>query len=111
MEDILEEIVGEIGDESDEDEKLFSRVNKNTYVFEAKILLNDFYKILEIDDETFDSVKGESETLAGLILELKGEIPEKDEVIQFQGFTFKVIEVDQRKISRIQVILPDSNED
>jgi CBS domain containing-hemolysin-like protein len=111
MEDILEEIVGEIGDESDEDEKLFSKVNKSTYIFEAKILLNDFCKIINIEDDSFDAVKGESETLAGLILELKGEIPDKDEVIQFKGFTFKVLEVDQRKISSIQVILPKSNED
>ena len=111
MEDILEEIVGEIGDESDEEETLYTKTNKYTYIFKAKILLNDFYKILDISDETFETVKGESETLAGLILELKGEIPDKDEVIQFEGFTFKVLEVDQRKISRIQVILPKAHED
>ena len=62
MEDILEEIVGEIGDESDEDERLYTKVNNNTYVFEAKVLLNDFSKILDIPDDTFADVKGESET-------------------------------------------------
>ncbi len=107
MEDILEEIVGEIGDESDEDEKIFTRLNKQNYIFEAKVLLNDFNKILELEDDLFDSVKGEAETLAGLILELKGEMPEKDEVVEFNGFTFKVLEVDRRRISQVKVSLPD----
>ncbi len=107
MEDILEEIVGEISDESDEDELLFTRLNKQEYVFEAKVLLNDFNKILELEDDLFDSVKGEAETLAGLILELKGEMPGKDEVIKFNGFIFKVLEVDQRRIAQVKVSLPD----
>jgi CBS domain containing-hemolysin-like protein len=107
MEDILEEIVGEISDESDEDELLFTRLNKQEYVFEAKVLLNDFNKILELEDDLFDSVKGEAETLAGLILELKGEMPGKDEVIEYNGFIFKVLEVDQRRIAQVKVSLPD----
>ena len=107
MEDILEEIVGAIGDESDEDDKIFTRLNKQNYIFEAKVLLNDFNKILELEDDLFDSVKGEAETLAGLILELKGEMPEKDEVVEFNGFTFKVLEVDRRRISQVKVSLPD----
>ncbi len=106
MEDILEEIVGEISDESDEEETLFTRLDERTFVFEAKILLNDFNKILELPGDLFDSVKGESETLAGMILELKGDIPDRGEVIEFMGFSFKVQEVDQRRIARIEVKLP-----
>jgi len=91
---------------------LYKKLEDGTFVFEAKILLNDFNKILELPDDVFDSVKGESETLAGLILELEGEIPEKGEVIEFMRFSFKVLEVDQRRISRILVKLPKKeNED
>jgi len=111
MEDILEEIVGEISDESDEEESLFTRLDDQTFIFEAKVLLNDFNKILELPDDLFDAVKGEADTLAGLILELKGEIPEKGEIIKFRDFTFEMLEVDQRRIARIQVKLPkDENE-
>lgn len=106
MEDILEEIVGEISDESDEDEKLFTRLNNNTYIFEGKVLLNDLSKILELEDDLFDKVKGEAETLAGLILEIKGEMPEKDEHIEYEGFNFIVMEVDQRRIAKVKVSLP-----
>ncbi len=108
MEDILEEIVGEISDESDEDETIFVRLDDNTYIFEAKVLLHDLIKIINLPDDFFDSVKGEAETLAGLILELKGEIPDKGEVISFRGFTFKIQEVDQRRIAKVQVKLPNT---
>ena len=79
LEDILEEIVGEITDESDEDQLLYRKLDEKTYIFEGKILLNDFYKILDIEEDLFEDVRGESETLAGLILELTGEIPQKDQ--------------------------------
>jgi len=81
LEDILEEIVGEITDESDEDEILYRKIDERTFMFEGKILLNDFLKVLDLDENFFDYVKGESETLAGLILELTGEIPKKNQVI------------------------------
>ena len=91
---------------------VFQKIDEKTYIFEAKILLNDFSKILDLQDELFDNVKGEAETLAGLILELEGEIPDKGEVIEYMGFSFKVQEVDQRRISRIKVLLPkDDNEE
>lgn len=105
LEDILEEIVGDITDESDEDEILFRKLDEKTYVFEAKILLNDFCKVLEIDDETFEVVRGESETLAGLILELTGEIPEKDKVIEFGNFVFRIESADRRRIKEIRVVI------
>lgn len=109
LEDILEEIVGEIKDESDEDEKFFTKLNKYTYIFEGKTLLNDFYKVMGKPDDVFDEIKGEAETLAGLILEMKGEIPAKDEVFTFREFTFKINAVDNRRIKKIRVILKENN--
>ena len=103
LEDILEEIVGEITDESDDDQLLFRKVDEKTYIFEGKILLNDFYKILEIEEDIFEEVRGESETLAGLILELTGEIPEKDHVIRMGKFVFKIKSSDRRRIKEVQV--------
>jgi len=103
LEDILEEIVGEIGSEGDEDSILFRQVDDKTYIFEAKILLNDFCKILEIEEDMFEDVRGESETLAGLILELMGEIPKKDRVIKFRNFVFKIESSDKRRIKEIRV--------
>ena len=103
LEDILEEIVGEISDESDEDQLLFRKLDEKTYIFEAKILLNDFCKVVEIEEDLFEDVRGESETLAGLILELTGEIPQKDQIIKFGDFVFKIESVDRRRIKEIRV--------
>jgi len=103
LEDILEEIVGEITDESDDDELLYKKIDEKTYKFEAKILLNDFCKVMNIDEEIFEEVRGESETLAGLILELEGEIPAKDKTILYGDFIFKIESVDKRRIKEIRV--------
>jgi gliding motility-associated protein GldE len=112
LEDILEEIVGEINDEYDEEEKSFVRVNANTYIFEGKTLLSDFYKVLKLDDETFEEVGGDADTLAGLMLELKGDFPVVREKLEYKNFTFEILEVDERRISKVKVIvhepLPDS---
>ncbi len=105
MEDIIEEIVGEISDETDEEEKSFVRLNQNTYLFEAKTLLSDFYKIMKIDDETFDDAAGEADTLAGLLLELKGDFPKLHEKLKHQGYTFEVMEMDERRIVKVKVIV------
>ncbi|MCD6598506.1 MAG: gliding motility-associated protein GldE, partial [Bacteroidales bacterium] len=111
LEDILEEIVGEIKDESDEDEIFHTQLNKTTFIFEGKTLLNDFYKIIEEPANIFDDIKGEADTLAGLILEMKGEIPAKDEVFTYNEFTFKVEAVDNRRIKKIRVILREPKND
>ena len=105
MEDILEEIVGEINDEYDEEEKPYVRVNANTYVFEGKTLLSDFFKILDLDDETFEEVEGDADSLAGLLLEIKGDFPELHERIDFRNFTFEVTELDGHRISKIKVVI------
>lgn len=106
LEDILEEIVGEISDESDQDEKLYSKINENTFLFDGKTLLNDFYKICQTEDDLFEDVKGDADTLAGLILELKGEIPGKEEQIVLKDFIFRVEVADARRIKQIKVIVP-----
>ena len=103
LEDVLEEIVGEITDESDEDETLFRKIDEKTYIFEGKILLNDFFKIIEIEDDPFEDVRGESETLAGLLLELTGEIPQKGQVITYRNFIFRIESADKRRIKEIRV--------
>jgi gliding motility-associated protein GldE len=103
LEDILEEIVGEITDETDQDEVLYRKIDERTYIFEGKILLNDFDKILGYENDPFEYVRGESETLAGLILELTGEIPKKDQTIKFGDFTFMIESADRRRITEIRV--------
>ena len=105
LEDILEEIVGEINDEYDEDEKSYVRINANTFVFEGKTLLSDFYKILKLDDEIFVDVEGDADTLAGLLLEIKGDFPKLHEKICYKQFTFEILDMDERRISKVKVVL------
>ncbi len=108
LEDILEEIVGEIADESEEDEPTYVRLDESNYLFEGKTLLNDFYKIINTSDNIFNEIKGDADTLAGLILELKGKIPGKNDIIRYENFSFKIDSVDFRRIKRIRVkIYPD----
>ena len=105
LEDVLEEIVGEINDEYDEDEKSYVRINSNTFVFEGKTLLSDVYKILKLDDDTFEDVEGDADTLAGLLLEIKGDFPQLHEKIDFEHFTFEVLEMDERRIMKVKVVI------
>lgn len=102
MEDILEEVVGEINDEYDENEEMFTRLPNNAYVFEARTLLNDFIKIVDADQDSFKDIEGEADTLAGLILEIKGELPHKNDIITYHGHKFTVMEVDNRRIKKIK---------
>ena len=103
LEDILEEIVGEISDESDEEVSLYSKIDDSTYLFEGKILLNDFAKVVNVDDEIFDEVRGEAETLAGVILEIMGYLPNKNDTITHKFFRFTIDSVDNKRIRRVRV--------
>lgn len=103
LEDILEEIVGEINDEYDEDTKSYSKLNYNTYLFEGKTLLSDFCKVLNVDDDEFVDVEGDADTLAGLLLEIKGDFPGMHEKIDYKNYTFEVMEIGQRRISKVKV--------
>lgn len=103
MEDILEEVVGEITDESDDAEEFYRRIDTRTTVFDGKTLLNDFYKVTDLDDELFDDVKGDAETIAGLILELKGGFPKVNDIILCKNIEFTVLAMDKRRIVEIKV--------
>lgn len=103
LEDILEEIVGDISDEYDDEKQLFTKIDNHTFIFEAKILLNDFFKIAEIEEDDFRKVTGEVETLAGLILELKGDIPAKNEQIDYGRYIFEIVAADNRRIKKVKL--------
>jgi len=103
LEDIIEEIVGEIRDESDEEEFIFKKVDDSTWLFDGKTPLIDFFKIVDMSPELFDDVKGDADTLAGLLLESKGAIPDKDEEFVIHDIKFKVESVDKRRIKEIIV--------
>ena len=113
MEDIIEEIVGEIHDEYDDEERTYAVLNDHTWVFEAKTQLTDFYKITKVDEEVFDEVAGDSDTLAGLLLELKGEFPALHEKVTYDHYEFEVLEMDNRRILKVKftinTLLSDSD--
>ena len=107
LEDIIEEIVGDISDEFDDEELIYSKLDDSTYVFDAKINLKDFFKVIEIEeDEVFEKAKGESESLAGFILELAQVLPKMGQVISFNSYQFIIESVDRKRIKRVKVILP-----
>lgn len=103
LEDVLEEIVGEINDEFDKEDINYERINDQKYVFQGKILLQDFAKITNVNPDIFEKVKGDSDTLAGLILEIKGEFPKLNETIKFENFIFRIKSIDKRRIKEIIV--------
>jgi gliding motility-associated protein GldE len=106
LEDVIEEIVGDINDEFDDDDISYSKIDQNNYLFEGKTNLKDFYKILEVDNtELFEENQGESETIAGFILEVHGKFPRKNEVIKFQNYSFKIEAMDKKRISKIKVTI------
>ena len=106
LEDVIEEIVGEINDEFDEDNDIaYNKLDANTYIFEGKTSLNDFCKITGEDAGLFETVKGDSESLGGLLLELNTKLPHAGEKIEFQHFLFTVVAVDQKRIKRVRVFI------
>jgi gliding motility-associated protein GldE len=105
LEDILEEILGEINDEFDSEDIPYSKVNENTYIFEGKTSLNDFCKITGVEFDFFDEVKGEFDSIAGLILEIVGKIPNRFEIITFKNFNFEIEAVDKKRIKRIKITI------
>ncbi|MDR1202535.1 MAG: gliding motility-associated protein GldE [Tannerellaceae bacterium] len=102
MEDILEEIVGDISDEYDEEERQFIRLADGSLIFEAKIPLMDFFRVIDCDPSEFEELTDEVETLAGLLLELKGDFPKRQEIIEYKGYRFQVLEIDNRRIQKVK---------
>ena len=103
LEDILEEIVGEINDEFDDEKLQYTKLDYNTYVFEGKTLITDFVKALGVDDDEFDEAAGDNDTIAGLLLELKGDFPSLHERLEYKNYTFEIMEIKERRISRVKV--------
>ena len=105
LEDVLEEIVGDISDEFDDEDLIYSQIDDNNYLFEGKISLKDFYRILDVDEDEFEKQKGEAETLAGFLLEISGNFPKKRQKITFHNLIFTIENVDKRRIKQIKVTL------
>jgi gliding motility-associated lipoprotein GldD len=110
LEDVIEEIVGNISDEFDDEDLVYSKLDDRNVVFEGKTALNDVYRVLEISGDELEAVKGESDTLAGLIIEYSGRIPKKNERIDIEGYRFTVEAADKKRVKRIKVTLPDSTD-
>lgn len=110
LEDVIEEIVGEISDEFDDEELVYSKLDDTTYIFEGKIHLTDFVRVVDVDQQQFDEASGDADTLAGFLLEVSGKFPEAKEEITFNGFRFIVESKDGRRIKRVKVNLPENAE-
>lgn len=111
LEDVIEEIVGEINDEFDDEDVAYSKLDKFTYLFEGRTTLNDFCKILEINPNTFEKVKGESESLGGLLLEINAKLPSAGERIYFDKFVFTVVAADNRRIKKVRIFIKQNDEE
>ncbi|MFV0529997.1 MAG: gliding motility-associated protein GldE [Flavobacteriales bacterium] len=111
LEDIIEEIVGEISDEFDDEDILYSKIDENNYTFEGKTSLKDFYKVLEIEEDLFEDAKGESDTLAGFIIEINGQFPKQRQKIIFNNYTFTIEALDKKRIKQIKVTIHHINID
>jgi len=110
LEDVIEEIVGDISDEFDDEDLPYTKLDANNYLFEGKTNLKDFYKILEIDNaDLFDEHKGESETIAGFILEIFGKFPRNKEVIKFANYSFKIESMDKKRIKQVKITISSNN--
>ena len=105
LEDVIEEIVGDISDEFDDENLNFSQIDENNFLFEGKINLKDFYRIVDVDEGVFEAHKGEAETLAGFILEILGNFPKKDQKVPFENCIFTVETVDKKRVKQIKVTI------
>ena len=105
LEDILEEVIGEIKDEFDEEETGYKKIDDYNYIFEGRTMINDVCKIMELQTDTFDAIKGESDSLAGLVLELAGEIPQPGKILNSGDFEFTVLEVEKNRIQKVKLTI------
>jgi gliding motility-associated protein GldE len=111
LEDIMEEIIGDIKDEFDEDDPMYRKIDEHNFLFEGKILINDMCRIMSIPTDTFESVRGESDSLGGLILEISGKFPAVNETTSFEHYEFTVLEVDKMRIRRVKVTVNEVQDD
>lgn len=112
LEDVLEEIVGEISDEFDSEDVSYSKLDENTYVFDGKTAINDLVKIIKVEDEViFDEIRKDADTLAGLVIEMAGKIPQKNERITYENFTFVIEASDKRRVKRVKLMISKANDE
>jgi putative hemolysin len=112
LEDIMEEVIGEIKDEFDDDTEVeYEKIDDYNFIFEGKTLLNDVCRIIGVDTETFDEVKGDADSVAGLLLEIIGQIPKINERINYQDYSFKIVSVNRRRIERVHIKLPKNTDE
>ena len=113
LEDIMEEIIGDIRDEFDEDDLQFKKIDDNNYILEGKTLINDVCRLIGQPSDTFDVVRGESDSLAGLILEISGKFPALNETVSYKQYDFTVLNIDKMRIQRVKLSInnPDEEED
>ncbi len=109
LEDILEEIVGEINDEFDDEKRSYVQIANGIYVFEGKTLITDLVKILDVDDDEFDEASGDNGTIAGMLLELKGDFPVLHEKLAYKNYSFEVLELEGRRISKVKLMIMEDN--
>ena len=109
LEDIIEEIVGEIADELDEDDPLFKKLNSNVFILDGKVSLLDFCRIIDIDEEPFEEVRKEAESLGGFLLEQVEDFPKINDTIVFENYTFKIVSIHKRRLEKIKVTINESN--
>lgn len=109
LEDIIEEIIGDISDEFDDDDLVYSKLDERNYVFDGKTSLKDVYKVTHINSELFEENKGESETIAGFVLEISGGFPKRGEQISFEGFIFTIESLDKKRIKQLKLTLPEKH--
>ena len=110
LEDVIEEIVGDISDEFDDEDLIFSKLDDFTYIFEGKTALKDFYRVAKIEnEEVFEAQKGESETIAGFVLEIAGSFPKRGEIVTFKDYQFLVESLDKKRLKQIKVTLPNES--
>jgi len=103
LEDILEEIVGDINDEFDEDEIFYSQLDEENFIFDGKTALTDVVRVMDLDDESFEKIRGEAESIGGLVVELSGKIPRPKEKLEYENFIFTVELSDRRRVRRVKV--------
>jgi CBS domain containing-hemolysin-like protein len=111
LEDIMEEIIGDIKDEFDEDDPQFRKIDDHNFLFEGKTLINDMCRMMGLPTDTFDEVRGESDSLGGLILEISGRFPAVNETVRSGAFEFTVLEVDKMRIKRVKVTIDESDDE
>jgi len=110
LEDVMEEVIGDIKDEFDDKVEIeYVKIDQFNYIFEGKTLINDICRIIEVDTEIFDPVRGDADSVAGLVLEMHGFIPKINTEVDYNGYRFKIVEVDKRRIKQVKMTLPQNN--